>query len=336
MRGRVLSGLAAVLALSACGPELSASPVGEAIGRPTQAQAAVRAVHDHRCNRGHPCPTPTDTSPSTTTTEPTTTSTSSTTDTSTTSTTTEPTTTSSTTSSTTTTAPAGLCTSPYFTTSDPNGGISDGGYYVHNNLWNAAKYPGTTGTTSVCSFHSWNHTGQASNANGTGEVKTYPNVHKDYSEPAISSLSALTSRWGMAPSPGVGIYDVAYDLWLNGVPGSPEVMIWTENHNQRPAGDVVARGLSFGGMTWDLWATSDNSYIAFAAPADATSAQPGWPSNVARSSGSLDLLAMLRYLQSVGRVTSGSTLGQVCYGVEIVDTGGAPQTWHLTDFAITQ
>jgi glycosyl hydrolase family 12 len=227
-----------------------------------------------------------------------------------------------------------VCTNPYFTTSASNGGVSDGGYYVHNNLWNAANYPGTTGTTSVCSFHSWNNTGQASNANGDGAVKTYPNVHKDYSSPAISSLPVLTSKWAMQ-SPGVGIYDVAYDLWLNGVPGSPEVMVWTENHNQRPAGNVVASGLSFGGYTWDLWATSGNGYLAFAAPADGTSAQPGWPSNQVRATGQLDLLAMLRYLQSTGRVSSTSTLGQVCFGVEVVDTGSAPATWHLTDFAIT-
>src|SRR6188508_522817 len=27
------------------------------------------------------------------------------------------------------------CTNPYFTTSSSNGGVTDGGYYVHNNLW---------------------------------------------------------------------------------------------------------------------------------------------------------------------------------------------------------
>src|SRR5262245_53172254 len=31
---------------------------------------------------------------------------------------------------------ASACTNPVFVTSDPNGGWSDGGYYVHNNMWN--------------------------------------------------------------------------------------------------------------------------------------------------------------------------------------------------------
>ncbi len=36
-----------------------------------------------------------------------------------------------------------VCTNPYFTTSNTNGGITDGAYYVHNNLWNVGGYPGT-------------------------------------------------------------------------------------------------------------------------------------------------------------------------------------------------
>ena len=64
------------------------------------------------------------------------------------------------------------CSNPYFTTSHLNGGITDGGYYVHNNLWNAADYPGTKGTTQVCSYRSWNHVGTANDARGDGAVKT--------------------------------------------------------------------------------------------------------------------------------------------------------------------
>ena len=56
------------------------------------------------------------------------------------------------------------------------------------------QYPGTKGTTEVCSYHSWNHIGTASNT-GDGAVKTYPNVHKDYSGHTISSFSTLTSTF---------------------------------------------------------------------------------------------------------------------------------------------
>ncbi|MDU0312601.1 FG-GAP-like repeat-containing protein [Phycicoccus sp. M110.8] len=215
-----------------------------------------------------------------------------------------------------------VCSNPYFTTSSSNGGVTDHGYYVHNNLWNAAKYPGTKGTTQVCSYHSWNHIGTASNTNGNGEVKTYPNVHKDYSGRTISSFSRLTSSFA-ATSPGRGIYNVAYDLWLNGVPND-EVMIWTDNYRQVPAGSRFASGVSLGGHTWDVYATSGNGYIAFV------------PSNGARlTSGTVDIKAMLGYLVARGRVASSATVDQICYGVEIVDTGGSSATWKFTNFSIT-
>lgn len=284
-----------------------------------------------------PTPSPTSTSPTSTTTTapmPTPTSTTSTTSTTTTSTATSTTTPTSTTSTTptatgttstptsTTTTPAGsVCTNPYFTTSDSNGGVTDGGYYVHNNLWNASSYPGTKGTTQVCSFHSWNHIATASNT-GDGAVKTYPNVHKDYSGRTISSFARLTSSYA-ATAPGVGIYNVAYDLWLNGVPND-EVMVWTDNHNQVPAGSRFASGVSLGGRAWDVYATSGNGYIAFVPSAGAR-----YPS------GTVDLKAMLTYLVGQGRVASASTVDQICYGVEVVDTAGSPATWNFTNFSIT-
>jgi hypothetical protein len=200
--------------------------------------------------------------------------------------------------------------------------VTDHGYYVHNNLWNASKYPGTRGTTQVCSYRSWNHIGTASNSSGSGEVKTYPNVHKDYSGRTIANFPRLTSSFA-ATSPGRGIYNVGYDLWLNGVPND-EVMIWTDNHDQYPAGSRFASGVGLSGHTWDVYATSGNGYIAFV------------PSNGARlTSGTLDLKAMLNYLVSKGRVAASSTVDQICYGVEIVDTGGSAATWNFTNFSIT-
>jgi hypothetical protein len=215
-----------------------------------------------------------------------------------------------------------VCTNPYFTTSNTNGGITDGAYYVHNNLWNVGGYPGTKGTTSVCSYHSWNHVATASNSSGDGAVKTYPNVHKDYDTARkISSFTTLTSKFS-AISPQVGIYNVAYDLWVNGY--NDEIMIWTENHGQTPAGNKVASAVSLGGYTWDVYAESGNGYIAFV------------PSGGAKhTSGTIDLKAILNYLVSKGRRSASDGIDQICYGVEIVSTGGTPANWYFTDFSIT-
>jgi hypothetical protein len=224
-------------------------------------------------------------------------------------------------------APAAAnCTNPAFSTSDDDDGWSDGDYYVHNNMWNAADYS-VSQKLAACSAGNWSVTATADDDQSDGAVKTYPNVHKDYhdwdsgKEPPLRQYSRLTSTFA-ATSPHTGVYNVAYDIWLNGVPGNREVMIWTENYRQSPAGDRVADGLRFSGMTWDLYATDDNEYLAFV---------PSRP----LTKGTLDLKAFLDYLVKNGRVPANSTLGQICFGVEVVSTGGKPATFRFTDFSVT-
>jgi hypothetical protein len=225
------------------------------------------------------------------------------------------------------TAPAAAnCTNPAFSTSEGDDGWSDGDYYVHNNMWNASDYS-VSQKLAACSAGNWSVTTTADDSEGDGAVKTYPNVHKDYhdwdtgKEPPLRQYSRLTSTFA-ATSPHTGVYNVGYDIWLNGVPGNREIMIWTENHRQSPAGDQVASGLPFSGMTWDLYATDDNEYLAFI---------PSRP----MTKGTLDLKAFLDYLAKNSRVPANSTLGQICFGVEVVSTDGKPATFQFTDFTVT-
>lgn len=221
---------------------------------------------------------------------------------------------------------AASCANPAFSTSEDDDGWSTGDYYVHNNMWNAADYS-VSQKLAACSAGNWSVTTTADNDNGDGAVKTYPNVHKDYhdwgtdKEPPLRQYSRLTSTFA-ATSPHTGVYNVAYDIWLNGVPGNREIMIWTDNHRQTPSGDRVAGSLSFSGMTWDLYATDDNEYLAFI---------PSRP----LTKGTLNLKAFLDYLVENGRVPANSTLGQICFGVEVVSTEGKPATFRFTDFSIT-
>ncbi len=222
-------------------------------------------------------------------------------------------------------APAGgastKCTKPVFTTSDTNGGWSTNGYYVHNNVWNASE--AGPETLYACSYKNWyTVTKQRNLASNPGSVKSYPNVHKDYDGERISSFSTITSSFA-ATSPHLGIYNVAYDIWLNGVAsdGSTEVMVWTENYKQVPFGDTVAR-VTFGAVTYDVWKATDNSYIAFV------------PTK-AMTSGSLDLLQMFRWLMSKGWLSSTSTMGQIGFGVEVVSTNNTNATFSVTNFSVT-
>jgi hypothetical protein len=210
------------------------------------------------------------------------------------------------------------CANPQFVTSSPTGIWGNGPYFVYNNMWNISGYS-VSQTLSACSFSNWYVVATMNNDSGNGAVKTYPNVQENFNEKAINSFHSITSTFAET-SPHVGIYEDAYDMWLNGVAssGSTEVMIWTENFHQVPAGSVVA-SVSFSGRAYQVW--KNGSYIAFVAESNFTS-------------GSMNLLQFYDWIIAQGWIPGSSTLGQIDYGVEIVSTNSAPATFSFTNFSI--
>ena len=204
--------------------------------------------------------------------------------------------------------------------SNPQAGITLGAFYVDTDTWNAASYP-VSQTMYVCDYNSWYVVAKMDNATGDGAVKTYPNVHQDFSAaPALSSFSAISSSFAHA-GPHLGIYEFAYDMWLNGVAssGSTEVMIWTDNFNQVPSGSVQET-VTFDGQSYQVY--KSGSYIAFVATANVTS-------------GTVDLLEFFNHIITKGWIPSTSTLGAIDYGVELVSTNGTDATFAVNDFSLT-
>jgi hypothetical protein len=220
------------------------------------------------------------------------------------------------------------CTSPQFETSDPTGGWADGGYYLYNNMWNAARYS-VQQTLYACSYNNWYVVANMNNDTGDGAVKTDPDVQINFDEPAISSFHSITSTFE-ENSPNVGIYNDAYDIWINGVntPGDTELMIWNQNHGQTPAGSVVAVA-SLGGRTYQVWKYSGNTGGPFEGGYLAFVAEPAF------TSGTLNLRTFFDYAMSQGDIAANSTLGQIDYGVELVSTDSAPATFRFSDFSVT-
>jgi len=217
-------------------------------------------------------------------------------------------------------AGSGTCAHPSFVTSDQYGMWNLDPYFVYNNMWGISGYT-VTQTLYACSYSDWYVVADMNNDSGDGHVKTYPNSHRDFdNEPAISSLSSVTSTFAET-SPGTGIYEDAYDIWLNGIAtsGSTEVMIWTENHGQVPSGSVVGN-VTLDGRSWTVWKTSGN-YIAFVANSNFTS-------------GTMNLLAFFQWITGQGWIPGNSTLGQVDYGVELVSTNSVPATFTFSDFSV--
>ncbi len=210
---------------------------------------------------------------------------------------------------------------PVFVTSDPNGGWSNGGYYVHNNMWNRAKYSPCASTLYAWSFENWHAVARMNNNSGDGAVKTYPNVHKDYRNAPVDSFAALTSHFAET-SPRSGIYDFSYDIWLNGVatPNCTEIMIWNENCGQTPAGAHLGDAM-FDGRAYKVYRTSNGRYIAFVAATNFTS-------------GTVNLLDMIQWAVSQGWLSNKSTVDQICFGVEIVSTDNADAVFGVSAFSI--
>jgi hypothetical protein len=210
---------------------------------------------------------------------------------------------------------------PKFVTSDPNGGWSEGGYYLHNNLWNSAKYSPCTSTLYAWSHDNWYVVTRMNNKAGDGAVKTYPNVHRDYRSVPLASFDSFTSNFAET-SPHAGIYDFAYDLWINGIakPGCSEIMIWNENCHQVPGGKYVADA-TFGSQTYQVYRDAGSGYIAFVATTNFTS-------------GTVNLLEIMKWASARGWFSSQSTVDQVCFGVEVVSTDDADATFRVTDFSL--
>ena len=212
------------------------------------------------------------------------------------------------------------CKNPVFTTSTLYGTYTALPYFVANNEWNAGG-SGLAQTLNVCAPGSWSVTAAVNS--GSKSVKTYPNVHRDFNSPAISSLKSVTSTFAESdPAGAPGAYENAYDIWLNGIAnpasGSDEVMIWNENHGQIPGGSPQGT-VTVDGHSFTVW-KGDGNYFAFVA-------------NQTFTAGTLNLLSFFQYLMGKGWVPGNSTLSEVCYGVEVVATNGA-ETFNVTNFSV--
>jgi Glycosyl hydrolase family 12 len=218
-----------------------------------------------------------------------------------------------------TAAGLGACTDPTFTTSSDFGSENLGPYTVSNNMWNAGG-GGITQTLSACSAGDWFVTADV--AEDGGGVKTYPNSRYNFADPPeISSLGSVTSTFG-STSPDNGDFEDAYDIWLNGAAGAggDEVMIWTDNHGETPAGSPVATA-TFDGQSYTVWQDA-NGPVTFVSDANA-------------SAGDLNLLQFFQWLTSNGYEPANSQLYQVDYGVEIATTNGAQETFGFNNFSVS-
>lgn len=141
----------------------------------------------------------------------------------------------------------------------------------------------------------------------------------------ISGLSALTSAYTETmPHNSSTIAQAAWDIWLNNDGSFPgEVMVWVDNVNRGSGGAVQQASVTIGGQAWTLYEYGSGELI-WSLGAPGTFAQ--------QSSGTVDLLALLHWLQNNGYAASGANIGQIDFGWEICSTGGVTETFTVSSY----
>lgn len=175
------------------------------------------------------------------------------------------------------------------------------GYTLYNNIWGSGAGPQTIWVNSSSSWGAW-----ADHPN-TGGIKSYPNAKKVIGK-RISALSSLTSSYNVSV-PSSGAYNTSYDIWDTGYRN--EIMLWV-NYN----GPVGALGSSIGthtlgGHTWTVYVGSNgaNNVYSFLRTSDSTS-------------GSVNILSVLKWLKDTRRYIGDVTIGDVQFGYEITSSAG--------------
>lgn len=219
---------------------------------------------------------------------------------------------------------AATCSPPMYVLADATAQQAVGPYFLRNNEWNTAAGPGPQ-TLYACSFSDWYVVSQQTDDGGA--VESYPNVQMDFGddsasvagEPDVTSFQAITSSFAVR-GPGVGSYEFAYDVWLNGIgkASSNQVLVWVDSFDRAPSGDHLGPK-TVDGRVYDVWAAPDGSSVILQA-------------TTSFSSGTVNLLAIVAWAIEQNLVPPTSTLGQIGFGVEIVSTGGKPATFFVDDF----
>jgi hypothetical protein len=192
---------------------------------------------------------------------------------------------------------------------------------VAQDVWN--PIPGWSQTLHAIDPGNWYVT--ADMPAGNTAVVSFPDVGQQYYYTnTLADFSSIYSSFAenMNPLSGTSA-EAAYDIWLNN--WHNEVMIQHDIVNRGACSVLTSAG--FGGSggvpvrRWNLckygseliWQLSDSR----------------------EQSGSVDILAMLRWLVSHGYLPKESGLTDISYGFEICSTGGRPETFTVSRFSIS-
>jgi hypothetical protein len=195
--------------------------------------------------------------------------------------------------------------------------------YVDQNVW--GPIPGWQQTLHATDPGHWYVT--ANMTAGNTAVVSFPNTGFRYDKPLSGFTSLVSSFTDSIPTTDGTNAEASYDIWFNNYAGGVnEVMIQNDFSPGRgpSCGTWAATNVQFGGSNgvpvhpWDLCTSSGTAWWETA--------------NGNMPSGSVDVLAMLKWLQSHRYLASGAQLGGFSYGFEISSTGGVNENFQVSSF----
>ena len=196
--------------------------------------------------------------------------------------------------------------------------------YVGNNMWGCGS--GNCGPQSVTAFDPGRWSATSTQASGNTAVLTYPNVQQLFTkttndDPALSAFTSITSAFTETMNPQAGTdAEAAYDLWLSNTHGPNEIMIWVDNAGRGSGGAQQIGTATIGGQAFTVYQYGGGEVI--------------FSLNRNEQSGTVNILATLKWLQGRRLVSAGAALGQVDFGFEICSTGGKPETFAVSRYTL--
>ena len=240
---------------------------------------------------------------------------------------------------------------PYLYTGNTN----SNGYntYVANNCW---ADPSCAQTITVTSPGNWQVT--STEPAGNSSVKTAPEAQQQFNnwcsngkrtwsnlvtngcpsgstDTPISALSQLTSSYvESTPHNSQTIAQWAWDNWLSNDAGYPnEVMVWVDNNgrcNSGSFGTQVHAPVTIAGQEWTPHRYPNSGEFIWSLDG------PGGAGTCAQqASGTVDLLALLKWMQANGYAAPGAAISLIDGAWEICSTGGVPETFRMSSYSVT-
>lgn len=232
-------------------------------------------------------------------------------------------------------APGKRCELPIATVTAQRGAWAKPGnpnVRVLNEVWNSAE--GGPQTLYVCDETSWyvktNQPAAHVQPDRYGAVKSYPCTQVLFPKTPLSSLTSLVGRFAHETPEGDFEWNACYDIWIGGLgqASTAEVMVWTDHTypGRIPASNALkVSNLTLDGINYVAWTRKNSNggdYIALVA-------------SQKRSHGTVDLLAVFKWLVGLGWLKSTDTLAAVNYGIEISHTNKTEQIFRVNDFDLT-